>query len=391
MFKYSARFLHNTHTRYFNPHQVLGVQQNASQDEIKRAYRKLAKKHHPDLSNSNKEKFQEVQKAYDILSGKEKPEQSPGQGGQGGFNPFGAGGFNPFSGFGGFGGFSGGSTGGANPFDFMEQERPTELELRLSVDFIDAVTGSTMTINTRLPTDCKPCKGKGTTKSTVCSVCKGKGSMERVLQGMYMRISCPTCGGTGHSQVACNSCKGSGYTQEPKTLRIKIPPKTTNNTTIKIYHENKTIYVTIRVKPHPTFRQTPSGSAECTVKIGILKAILGGTVKAPTLRGTTTLNIKPGLQLRDKVVENDVQYVFDFDMALSDSERTRIKRAFENEKSNVSATNARNESGTTKVDNNEQQQPTSKKDQQSSDEQKGFLGCVKDKFNKYIHPDTKSK
>ena len=178
MFK---RLFHNSRVCYFDPHSVLGLQRNAGADEIKRAYRKLAKKYHPDLGSTNKEKFQEIQRAYDILTGKEKPEQPSG--GQG-FN--GAGGFNPFGGSAGFNPFSGFSSFNSNPFsEFMNQNnsQPTELEIRLSVPFLDAVLGSNHQIKAKIPTNCKPCKSTGRIRQDTCTTCKGKGAVERVLQG----------------------------------------------------------------------------------------------------------------------------------------------------------------------------------------------------------------
>ena len=380
MLKVATRLFHNTSIKHFNAHQVLGVQQNASQDEIKRAYRKLAKKFHPDISNSNKEKFQEIQKAYDILSGKEKPQQQAGGGPGQGFNPFGgAGGFNPFSGFGNMGGFGN----GGNPFeDFMgqqqQQQQPTEMEMRMTIPFLDAVTGTTMQHNVRLPSNCKPCKGQGHTKTTTtCPTCKGMGAIERVLQGSRIRMSCPTCSGSGTTRVLCSSCNGAGYKNEMKNLRINIPPKTKSNDVIKIYHEDKTIYVVVRVSPHPTFRQTSSGAAECTLKIPILTAILGGKVAAPSLFGRTSINIKPGVNVNEKIVQNDVQYVLNIDLKMSEADRNKIKKAFgktDNQTETDSSVNGTNDSEPKKCEDG-----------------KGIFGKVKDTLNKYIHPENDNK
>ena len=182
-------------------------------------------------------------------------------------------------------------------------------------------------------------------------------------------MSCPQCGGSGYGAVNCVSCHGQGYTLEPKTLRFKVPPRTKTGDTIRIYHEDKTIYVQITVAPHPTFKQTSSGIAQCVVKVPILDAILGGSIKAPTLQNTKTITIKPGTNYNDSMVDSNVQYIFQFDTKLSESDRNKIRDAF--------STLKRPQSTASTSETNTNDKPCSET----------ILGKMKNTINKMIHND----
>eukprot|EP00834_Sanchytrium_tribonematis_P003800 NODE_160_length_15021_cov_0.894786.p5 type:complete len:395 gc:universal NODE_160_length_15021_cov_0.894786:1873-689(-) len=352
---------------HFDAHQVLGVSKNAGQDEVKRAYRKLAKKYHPDFNKDNKEKFQEVQKAYDILTGKEQPEQSSYQSGA---HPFGSGGFNPFSNFGGFSSNPFGGDGTFGGFQFQEftqgferpQPRPNSYDISLNLDFMDAVLGSNQSVSVMFPNDCNTCSGKGHTKASQCKVCNGRGTLERVIQGMRVSMTCPSCGGAGQSLQPCSSCGGSGFKNQKTKLNLRVPRNTKTGDKISIYHQGASINFYAKVSKHPVFSQSPSGAVQCNIKVPIIKALLGGELKAPGLYGSVKVKIKPSTNSGDKLISNDIQYIVSLDMNIPNAERNKLQEIFSSS--------------------------AAEKNEDSGDD-KGILGKVKDKINKYMHHDNK--
>src|SRR3954452_6835297 len=223
-----------------DPYKVLGVDKKASQDEIKKAYRKLARQYHPDRNPGDttaEERFKEVQGAYDTVGDPEKRKQFDQGGGI--FGGFGGGtpggGFDPGSFRGNFGGFGdilsdlfGGATGGGRPGGRAQPQRGRDLETEVSLSFEQAMQGGQVPITVPVNTSCKTCHGTGAkpgTTPSVCTRCQGRGVVSEG-GGALFSISqpCPQCGGTGTEiKDPCPTCKGSGQTRELKRYRVNVP------------------------------------------------------------------------------------------------------------------------------------------------------------------------
>ncbi len=291
-------------------YQVLGLQKNASEDEIKKAYRRSAMKHHPDRNPDNKqseEKFKEIKEAYEILSDPQKraaydqfghagvdPSMGGGAGGPG-FSGFGDIGDIFESVFGGGGGFRNG--GGNRAF------RGGDLRYDLSLSLEEVVTGAEVKI--RIPTHvtCSSCGGNGAKPGTspkACGRCDGHGQI-RVTQGFFsVQQTCPNCRGAGKVITEpCRSCRGSGRIQEHKTLSVKVPAGVDNGDRIRLSGEGEAgvnggpagdLYVQVNVRPHTIFTREEN-HLFCEVPISIVTAALGGELEAPTLNGRVVLKI----------------------------------------------------------------------------------------------------
>lgn len=298
-------------------YEVLGVNRDASEDELKKAYRKLAMKYHPDRNPDDKdaeEKFKEANEAYEMLSDADKRaaydryghagvDPSMG-GGAGGFRSGGAGGFGDIFGdvfsdiFG--GGGRGGARGGP--------QRGDDLRYNLTITLEEAVRGTTA--NIRIPTlvACKPCDGTGAKKgttATTCTTCGGHGQV-RMQQGFFVvQQTCPRCNGTGKMiSDPCNSCHGEGRVEEHKTLAVKVPAGVDTGDRIRLSGEgaagtqggpNGDLFVVINVREHHIF-QRDGRDLHCEVPISIVDATLGGELEVPTLDGRVNLKIPEGTQ-----------------------------------------------------------------------------------------------
>ncbi|HWT10983.1 MAG TPA: molecular chaperone DnaJ [Roseomonas sp.] len=307
-------------------YEVLGVGRDADEDALKKAYRKLAMKFHPDRNQGNKDaeaKFKELNEAYDILKDGEKRAaydrfghaafEQGGPGGGGGFHgggPFGGGGFEDIfeEMFGRFGGGGRGGRGGATG-------RGADLRTQVEITLEDAF-GGTKT-NIRIPTSvsCEACKGTGAEDGSssgvqTCGTCNGQGKV-RAQQGFFLiERTCPTCGGSGRTiKNPCKICHGAGRVQRERTLNVTIPPGVEDGTRIRLAGEGEAglrgapsgdLYVDIAVKPHPIF-QRDGANIFIRVPLRMTQAALGGHVEVPSIDGgRARVTIPAGTQTGDQ-------------------------------------------------------------------------------------------
>ncbi|WP_185235437.1 molecular chaperone DnaJ [Teredinibacter franksiae] len=292
-------------------YEVLGVSKDCSAQELKKAYRKVAMKHHPDRNEGDKaseEKFKEASEAYEILSDDQKRGAYDqyghagveGQAGMGGGEGFG--GFSDIFGdvFGDiFGGSGGGRGGRGGP------SRGADLRYTLDLTLEDAVRGATVKIKVPTLVGCSTCGGNGAkpgTSPTTCNTCGGHGQV-RMQQGFFsVQQTCPTCRGKGQSiSDPCNGCHGRGRVEETKTLSVKVPPGVDTGDRIRLAGEGEAgadggpsgdLYVQVSVKDHEFF-QRDGKNLYCEVPISIFDACLGGEIEVPTLDGRVKLKV-PG-------------------------------------------------------------------------------------------------
>ena len=290
---------------------VLGVSRTASEAEIKKAYRRMAMKYHPDRNAGDsdiEEKFKEAKEAYEILSDTQKRaaydqfghagvDQSMGGGGRGagGFSDVFGDVFNDIFGASGGGGRQGGYRG-------------ADLRYHLEMSLEDAVSGKTVEI--RIPTrvECKTCDGTGAkpgTKPVTCTTCGGHGQV-RMQQGFFsVQQTCPQCNGTGQMiKDPCPDCHGEGHIQEHKTLSVKVPAGVDTGDRIRLSGEGEVgqggagpgdLYVEIQVQRHDVFTRDDN-NLFCDVPISFTTATLGGELEVPTLAGKASLKIPEGTQ-----------------------------------------------------------------------------------------------
>jgi len=299
-------------------YEVLGVKKDASQDEIKKAYRELARKWHPDRNPNDKqaeERFKEIQQANDTLSDPEKRKQ------------YDAGG--RFAGFG-TGGFPGGFPGGGRGFpggisdlgDFVSsifggrgrggeprQQRGRDLETEVRLSFDQAMHGTQISVSVPTTGECPTCHGSGAKPGTsphTCPRCEGTG-IDAQSQGLFsITQPCPECGGQGTIiEDPCPTCHGSGVTEETKRYRVNIPAGVHDGSRIRLAGKGEAgyrggprgdLYVTTRVAPSPVFKQRPDGNLEVDLPVTVTEAIQGGDIEVPTLSGSKTIRIAPGTQ-----------------------------------------------------------------------------------------------
>ncbi len=283
---------------------ILGVEENASQQELKKAYRKLAKKYHPDANPGDtqaEERFKEVSEAYDILGSSEKREKyDQMRKGGGGFSWDDAGGQagSPFGGDGGladilrsmFGGSGGGGFGSGGGFGQRRTSRPAVI---VPVPFKTAALGGSVRANLELPTTCPVCMGAGGSGEETCSQCGGSG---RIQQGQ-MVMPCPACGGAGRTyRDVCVNCHGSGEVNSVEAVDLNIPAGSDDGTVLRLTTPSrKTVMVKLSVRPDSFFRRD-GRNIHCTVKIRVPQAVLGTKLKIRTLDGKVVLNIHAGTQ-----------------------------------------------------------------------------------------------
>lgn len=306
-------------------YEVLGVSKTASDDEIKSAFRKLAKKYHPDVSKEPDaaEKFKEAQEAYAVLSDANKRKQydqfghaafSQGAGGNG------AGGFD-FSGFDFsdiFGDIFGGSGfdfgfGGSRGRNSSRATRGADSLIRMDLTFEEAAFGCKKDITLDVMEECSECHGKGGHDEKTCPDCHGSGTVtseQHTLFGSFMtRTTCPNCKGKGKTyETKCSKCRGKGKVKESKTLEVKVPAGVDTGNQLRLAGKgtagtnggpNGDVYLEFRVKEHPLFKREEN-DIYLELPITITDAILGCKKDVPTLNGKVVLTITAGTQTNDK-------------------------------------------------------------------------------------------
>jgi molecular chaperone DnaJ len=289
-------------------YEILGVNRDASSEDIKKAYRKLAMKHHPDRNPDNPKaeaQFKEAKEAYEILSDEQK-RTAYDQYGHAGVDPQARGG-----GGGGFGDafsdifgdiFGGGGGSRSNVY------RGADLRYNLEITLEDAAHGSETRIRIPTMTECEACDGSGAKKGTqpkTCPTCAGHGQV-RMQQGFFsVQQTCPKCHGTGrYIPDPCNTCHGAGRVKQHKTLSVKIPAGVDEGDRIRLTGEGEAgvnggptgdLYVQIHLKPHAVF-QREHDDLHCEMPVSFTTAALGGEIKVPTLDGAAHLKIPAGSQ-----------------------------------------------------------------------------------------------
>jgi molecular chaperone DnaJ len=295
-------------------YKALGVDKKASADEIKKAYRKLARRYHPDRNPDDKaaeERFKQVSQAYDVLGDPEKRKQYDS-----GTGAFATGG--PGGGFGGFGNFDFDASsmgdilsnlfGGAGRTQRQRPraERGGDLEAQVSLSFDQAISGAQVPLSVPMRATCETCHGTGAKPGTtpkVCPQCEGRG-IETQGQGMFsISQPCSRCGGSGTViEEPCPTCQGSGAVRTVKRLRVNIPAGVRDGSRIRLAGKGESgrrngppgdLYLITRVAPSPVFARK-GDNLEVEVPLTIPEALRGGEVEVPTLDGTKTLRVGPG-------------------------------------------------------------------------------------------------
>ncbi len=297
-------------------YEVLGVSKNASEADLKKAYRRLAMKYHPDRTTGDKsaeaeKNFKQVKEAYEILADAQK---------RAAYDQFGHAGVDPSMGAGAgmgrggasfsdiFGDVFGDIFGGGRAGGGARVNRGADLRYNLRLSLEDAVAGTTVKIRIPSHVECKPCAGSGARKGTrpeTCSTCGGHGQV-RMQQGFFsVQQTCPRCQGRGTIiRDPCPSCRGKGRVQEQKTLSVKVPPGVDTGDRIRLAGEGESgdrggppgdLYVQIDVEEHSIFSREDN-NLFCEVPIGVATAALGGEMEVPTLNGKVMLKIPVGTQ-----------------------------------------------------------------------------------------------
>jgi molecular chaperone DnaJ len=345
-------------------YETLGLERKASADDIRKSYRKLARKYHPDLNpgdKSSEDRFKNVQEAYDVLSDPKKrqmydqygfysengfPGAGPGgAGGPGGHRPppnmdFSGFDFSDFSDLGGSGGgpsgpggkrraqepgggfrdifsqFFGGRAGAPEP----EPEKGSDLEYVMDIDFWQAIRGTQTRLNITRYEVCETCHGSGSSGQgeVTCPQCKGTGNVSQMAGAMKFNLSCPRCGGTGKLRNACPTCGGDGRVTHTELVDVRIPPGARNGSRLRVPGKGNAgamgappgdLYITTKVEEHPFFHRE-GDNIEIKVPVAVWEAALGAKIEVPTIDGRTLLKIPQGtrsgqrFRLREKGVLN---------------------------------------------------------------------------------------
>lgn len=304
-------------------YEVLGVSRGASEDEIKKAYKKMGRKYHPDLNPGDKtaeEKFKEVNEAYEVLSDADKKARYD-QYGHAGVDPnFGAGGFG--GGFDGsfdfgdlgdiFGSFFGGGFGGGRRTNPNAPQRGESIRMSIAISFEEAAFGCEKAVTVERYETCDTCHGNGCAPGTspeVCPDCHGTGTVQvrrQTPMGVFATSSpCPKCGGKGRIiHQPCKDCRGSGMVRKKKTIQASIPAGIDNGQTISIRGQGNAgknggpagdLLITITVRPHELFRREGT-SVLCEAPITFTQAVLGAELEIPTIDGKVKYTLPEGTQ-----------------------------------------------------------------------------------------------
>ena len=347
-------------------YEILGVKKSASAEDIRKAFRKLARKYHPDVNTGDKaaeEKFKNISEANDVLSDPKKrkvydqlgyysdnidpaaAEAYANASRGGGFDPSQFGGFRPGQGgaqgvpfdFGGFdwssegaqqggGGFRDifsdlfsrfGGSAGTEPGMAPQAQPGTDLEYQVNVGFWQAIRGTEMRINLARTETCATCAGHGYLDAPgVCPQCHGKGQISQSAGRMKFNTACPRCGGSGKNRTVCPTCHGQGTVQRSEPITFKIKPGTRDGQRIRLAGKGNAgtmgspagdLYIIVRTGDHPVFHRD-GDDIHVKVPITITEAALGAKIEVPTIDGRALLRIPPGtasgqkLRLREKGV-----------------------------------------------------------------------------------------
>jgi molecular chaperone DnaJ len=325
-------------------YELLGVARKASAKDIRAAFRKLARKYHPDLNpgdKSSEEKFKQLQEAYDVLSDSKKrqmydqygfysdnlPPGGPGAGGAPGNSDvnFDFGGFD-------FGGGSGAAGGGSSFRDLfsqffssgrgragMEEEHEPggDLEYQIEIDFWDAVRGAVKKLSiTRLDT-CETCHGTGAVGSPqTCTMCGGTGTIQQAAGKMRFNVPCTRCGGTGKLRTLCKTCGGEGRVRRTESIDVRIPVGVSNGGRVRVPGKGNSgtmgapagdLYLRVVVRPHEFFERR-GNDLYTKIPVTVSEATLGAKIEVPTIDGRALVRIPPGtnsgktLRLKEKGV-----------------------------------------------------------------------------------------
>lgn len=300
-------------------YEILGVSKTASQDEIKSAFRKLAKKYHPDVSKEENaaEKFKEAQEAYAVLSDESKRKQydqfghaafnNNGYGSQGGFD------FSDFDFSDIFGDIFGSGFGFGSRRSTNRARKGNDTLMHINITFEEAVFGCTKTINLNIHEKCDECNGKGGIGEKTCPTCHGTGQESRqqnTIFGTFMtNTTCSTCMGKGITfDKKCTKCHGSGKIKKNKDVEVKIPAGVDNGNRLRLAGKgeaginggpNGDVYLEFSVKEHEIFKRDDN-DIYLILPISITDAVLGAKIDIPTLYGTVKLTIPAGSKSNDK-------------------------------------------------------------------------------------------
>jgi molecular chaperone DnaJ len=332
-----------TKTDYY---ELLGVPRKASAKDIRSAFRKLARKYHPDLNPGDKsaeEKFKQIQEAYDVLSDSKKRQmydqygfysENLPPGGYSGGAGTGAGdpGVNfDFGGFD-FGGGTGAAGGGGTSFRDLfsqffggrggapmepAQEPGGDLEYQIEIGFWDAVRGAVKKLSITRMDSCETCHGTGAVGSPqTCPTCHGTGTIQQAAGKMRFNVPCTHCGGTGKLRTPCKTCGGEGRVRRTETIDVRIPAGVANGGRVRVPGKGNAgtmgappgdLYLRVVVKPHPFFERRGS-DLYTKVPVTVAEATLGAKIEVPTMDGRSLVRIPPGtnsgrtLRLREKGV-----------------------------------------------------------------------------------------
>lgn len=332
-------------------YKTLGVGRDAKDDDIRKAYRRLARKHHPDLNPGDKsaeERFKKVQEAYDVLSEPKKRQMYDQFGfySESGMPGPGAGAYqqSPHMDFGGFDFsdvFAGGAAGakgreaesgrfsdifsqlfgrGARPSSATAAEKGSDLEYGLDVDFWQAIKGTQVRLNIARQDVCQTCGGTGTSggSTAVCPECNGSGNVTQMAGAMRFSLTCPRCEGKGRLRNRCPVCQGDGRIPHSETVEVRIPPGAQNGSRLRVAGKGNAgtygappgdLYITVHTQEHPFFRRE-GDDIHITLPVRIDEAGLGAKIEVPTIDGRALLKVPQGtrsgqkFRLREKGVYN---------------------------------------------------------------------------------------
>jgi len=306
-------------------YQTLGVKRGASADDIRKAYRRLARKYHPDVNPGDKsaeEKFKQIQEAYDVLGDPKKRKMfdeygfysdqfQPGKGAGPGAGGFGFGGFDfgeATAGHGGFGDifsdfFARFTGGGGEPS--REPQRGDDLEYQVEISFWESIRGAVRKMTVSRLDACSACGGTGALGGpTTCAACQGRGSVTQQTGRMRFNLTCSRCHGSGRSRILCKHCRGEGRQARAETIEVRIPQGMFAGSRVRVPNKGNAgahggppgdLYIVTQVRPHEFFDRR-GDDIFTVVPVTVSEAALGAKIEVPTIDGRSILKIPPGTQ-----------------------------------------------------------------------------------------------